>query len=176
MRHHVFGRKLGRTKDERKLLFRNLVTELILHGRLKTTVAKAKAVKPLIDKLVTKAKKATLAARRELAAVLPKEAALILANTIAPHFKNRTSGFSRIIYIGERSGDHAEMVVLEWTEQMEELGKKGDLGSVSQTVSANDLVKRQKQSKTRTKTKRAATTKTKSANSRKKQTGKKDKK
>lgn len=124
MRHRVFGRKLGRTKDERKLLFRNLATELILHGRLKTTVAKAKAVKPLIDKLVTKARKATLSARRELAAVLPKEAALILVNTITPRFQNRTSGFSRIIYIGERSGDHAQMVVLEWTEQEEVRSEK----------------------------------------------------
>lgn len=118
MRHKVFGRKLGRTKDQRKLLFRNLVEELILRGRIKTTIAKAKAVKPLIDKLVTKAKRKTLADRREVLRVLPKEAALSFFDTIVPQLQNRTSGFSRIIHLGERKGDNAEMVVLEWAEQI----------------------------------------------------------
>ena len=146
MRHHVFGRKLGRTKDERKLLFRNLLTELILHGRVKTTVAKAKAVKPLIEKVVTKAKKARLAARqvtlgvqREVASVLPREAVLVLVNTIVPRFQNRTSGFSRILHLGARKGDRAEMVLLEWTDQMSKEADKTEspagIKSITSTTS-----------------------------------------
>lgn len=119
MRHRIFGRKLGRTKDERRLLFRNLVGEFIVHGRIKTTIARAKAIKPLIDKLVTKAKKATIAQRRGLLGVLPKEAAIILINTIAPQLKNRASGFSRIIHLGERLGDDAAMVLMEWVDKIE---------------------------------------------------------
>ncbi len=129
MRHRVFGRKLGRTKDEIRLLFRNLVGEFIVHGRIKTTLARAKAIKPLIDKLVTKAKKATIAQRRGLLGVLPKEAAIILINTVAPQLKNRTSGFSRIIHLEERLGDDAAMVLLEWVEKpaaVEVIDKKID--------------------------------------------------
>lgn len=118
MRHRVFGRKLGRTKDERRLLFRNLVGELIVHGRIKTTLARAKAIKPLVDKLVTKAKKATIGQRRGLLGVLPKEAAVILID-IAMQLKNRTSGFTRIIHIGERLGDDAAMVLMEWVERIQ---------------------------------------------------------
>lgn len=119
MRHRISGRQLGRSKDERKALFKNLVRELIVGGRVKTTIAKAKAIKPLIDKLVTKAKKTTLAHNRGVYEALPKESALLLINHIAPHFTNRTSGFSRIVRLGERSGDNAHMVILEWADTIE---------------------------------------------------------
>ena len=118
MAHQIYGRHLGRTKDARRALFRNLVGQLIARGRVKTTIAKAKAIKPFIDKLVTKAKRASLASRREIVASLPKEAGLRLVDTIVPQFKNRTSGFSRIVRLGERRGDNAELVLLEWTEKI----------------------------------------------------------
>ena len=118
MRHRVSGRKLGRTKDQRKLLFRSLMGELILRGRVKTTIAKAKTIAPLVDKLITKAKKMNLSGKREVVASLPQEAAAILISHIAPHFKDRTSGFSRIVRLSGRSGDNAEMVFLEWVEEI----------------------------------------------------------
>lgn len=118
MRHRVFGRQLGRSGDKRKALFRNLIGELIIRGKIITTVAKAKAIKPLIDKLVTKAKKGTLAGRRKIFGQLPKEAAVALVNTIVPQLKARTSGFSRIIRTAPRSGDNAQMVVLAWTDEI----------------------------------------------------------
>lgn len=119
MRHQVSGRQLGRSKDQRRALFRSIVGEFIVHGKVQTTLAKAKAVKPLIDKLVTKAKRADVHARRELVANLPKGAALLLIDTVAPRFKDRVNGFSRIIRLAKRKGDDAEMVLLEWVEQIQ---------------------------------------------------------
>lgn len=117
MAHQIYGRHFGRTRNQRRALFRNLVGELVAHGRIKTTLAKAKAIKPLIDKLVTKAKRNSLAAQRDILATLSKESALELITTVAPRFANRTSGFSRIIRLGQRSGDDAEIVFLEWSQQ-----------------------------------------------------------
>src|SRR3989344_3772264 len=118
MRHKIYGKKLGRSKDERETLFRNLVSELVAHGRIKTTLAKAKAIKPRIDKIITKGKKGTLSGTREIFGVLPKEVALTFFNLVIPRFASRTSGFSRIIHLGKRSGDNSEMVILEWTDQV----------------------------------------------------------
>lgn len=125
MRHNISGKHLGRDKDERKHLFRNLVGQLVVKGRVKTTITKAKAIRPLIDKLVTKAKKASLGSamqgalggRRDIFGFFSKEIATTFVNSVVPRFNDKTSGFSRIIHIGERSGDNAELVILEWTEQ-----------------------------------------------------------
>ena len=124
MRHRVSGRKLGRTKDKRKLLFRSLIGELILHGRIKTTIGKAKTIRPLVDKLVTHAKKTDFLGKRAILAALPKDAAAILINHVGPAFKDRVSGFTRIIHVGERSGDNAEIVILEWVEKIEVIREK----------------------------------------------------
>jgi len=123
MRHQIFGRHLGRTGAARKLLFRNLASELILHGQVTTTVAKAKAIRPLVDSLVTKAKKLTLTGRRDILGVLPREAGEMLINSVAPKFTTRDGGFSRIIHLGGRSGDNAEMVLVQWVEQIEKKSK-----------------------------------------------------
>jgi len=118
MRHRVSGKKLGRDIKERKALFKNLVISLISHGKIKTTKAKAKAIKGLVDKLVSKAKQGTLHARRQVLAFLSqKEAVKKLFDEIGPRFERRASGFTRIINIGQRQGDNAPMVVMEWTEQ-----------------------------------------------------------
>lgn len=126
MRHRIFGRKLHRSKNQRKALFKSLVYELVMHGRVKTTQAKAKAVKPLVDKLVTKAKSATLSSHREILRILPKDGAGMLFDSIVPRFAGRSSGFSRIIQLGERLGDNAPLVLLEWSKEPQALTIKDD--------------------------------------------------
>lgn len=139
MRHRIYGRQFGRTKNERTRLFRSLVGELILHGRIETTIAKAKAVKPFIDKLVTKAKKKNLAAERDLLGVLPKEAAIFLMESVVPAFTNRVSGFSRIIHKMPRRGDNSEMVLLEWVEKIEVKSAKLKVKSVKTVKKAKKV-------------------------------------
>lgn len=118
MRHNVFGRKLNRNIKQRKALFRSLFINLVLKGRIVTTQAKAKAVRRFIDKIITQVKKQTLASRRLVLAKIPnKDVFEKLYKEIAPLFKERVSGFTRIIKIGERKGDKAEMVILEWVRQ-----------------------------------------------------------
>lgn len=116
MRHQVTGKKLGRNTKQRKALFKSLISSLVLYGRIKTTQAKAKAIKNLAEKLVTKIKKGTLEGQRSVRANLAKIAAEKLIKEIAPRFQNRQGGFLRILKLGQRFGDGAEMVVLEWVE------------------------------------------------------------
>lgn len=118
MRHNVFGRKLNRNIKQRKALFRSLFINLVLKGRIITTEAKAKAVRRFIDKIITQVKKQTLASRRLVLAEIPnKDVFEKLYKEMTPLFKERVSGFTRMIKIGERKGDKAEMVILEWVRQ-----------------------------------------------------------
>ncbi len=122
----VFGRKLSRSRPAREALFASLTRAMILSGKIVTTKAKAKAVQREIEKAVTLAKKATLSARRRAFATLDnaKDATDKLFNTVAGSFKERTSGYTRIINLGPRKGDNATMVRIEWTEKMDEEVKK----------------------------------------------------
>ena len=96
MRHRVAHRKLGRTAKHRLSLLRNLATSLILHGRIRTTLAKAKELRPFAEKLVTLGKKDTLHARRRAVSIVPrKEAVSKLFNDISPRFSERPGGLSR---------------------------------------------------------------------------------
>lgn len=117
MLHGVFGRKLKRNKDQRRRLFMQLSREMFMHGRVKTTIAKAKAVQPLVEKLVTKAKGATNADIMEIKKSMSDAAAekqlLEMAKT---RFSKRTSGFTRIVKLGKRMGDSSEMVFLEFVD------------------------------------------------------------
>ena len=114
MRHLVKGRKLRRTTAHREALLRNLVTSLFDKERIKTTVAKAKEAKPLAEKLITLGKKGTLHARRQALAVLYKEdTAVRLFDVIAPRFSERPGGYTRVVKLGPRAGDGAEMAILE---------------------------------------------------------------
>lgn len=114
MRHRVKGRKLGRNAAQRKALFRSLISSLFLKEEIKTTLSKAKAIKGLVDKLITKAKKGTLHNQRLIHAFLQnKKATKKLIGEIAPRFKKRVSGFTRIIRLGERRGDAAVMVKMK---------------------------------------------------------------
>ena len=114
MRHGKKIHKLERPSEHRRALISNLVMALITHKKIKTTQSKAKAIKPVIDSLITTAKKNTVDARRLAAkTVKQKDTLRTLFDEIAPGMLNRTSGYSRIMRVGTRSGDGAEIVVIE---------------------------------------------------------------
>ncbi|MGC8792010.1 MAG: 50S ribosomal protein L17 [Bryobacteraceae bacterium] len=114
MRHKRAGYKLGRPLDARYMLLRNLVTSVIEQERVITTVAKAKAAKPLVDKMITLAKRDTLHARRQAAAFLKTPAAVKkLFDTLGARFGQRQGGYCRIVRLGPRRGDGAEQAMLE---------------------------------------------------------------
>ncbi len=114
MRHRVAGYKLKRPVDSRNALLRNLTTSVVEHERVITTVPKAKAVKPLVDKMITLAKKDTLHARREAAAFLRTPASVKkLFETLGTRFGQRNGGYTRITRLGPRKGDGAEQAMLE---------------------------------------------------------------
>ena len=114
MRHQRKGKKLGRDSAHRKALYSNLAGSLIEHGRIKTTEAKAKAVKPIAEKMITLGRRGDLAARRQALAYLrSQEVVHRLFAEVAPRFADRPGGYSRIVKIGPRYGDAAEMVYLE---------------------------------------------------------------
>lgn len=118
MRHRVKGKKLSRTSSQRKALFKGLINALVIHGEIKTTESKAKAVRGLLDKLITKGKKGTLHSRRLIAAFLQNKMAVNrIVNDLGPLFAKRTGGFSRMIRLGARRGDNATMVKLELVEK-----------------------------------------------------------
>jgi len=114
MRHARKGRKLGRDSAHRKALYANLACSLIEHGRIKTTEAKAKAVKPYAEKMITLGRRGDLHARRQaLAELRTQEIVHKLFADNAPRMADRPGGYTRIIKIGHRLGDAAEMVYLE---------------------------------------------------------------
>jgi large subunit ribosomal protein L17 len=114
VRHQRKGKKLGRDSAHRKALYSNLAGSLIEHGRIKTTEAKAKAVKPIAEKMITLGRRGDLAARRQALAYLrSQEVVHHLFAEVAPRFADRPGGYSRIVKIGPRYGDAAEMVYLE---------------------------------------------------------------
>ena len=114
MRHHRAGKKLGRDASHRKALYANLAGSLIEHGRIKTTEAKAKAVKPFAEQMITLGKRGDLAARRQAIAELrSQDVVRHLFTDVAPRFAERPGGYTRIVKLGPRQGDAAEMVYLE---------------------------------------------------------------
>ena len=117
MRHQKNTRKLGRTSQHRDAMLANLVASLILHKRVKTTLAKAKSARPLAEKLVTLGKAGTLHARRLAIAKLgQKDVVSILFKDIAPGFKDRKGGYTRILKLGPRQSDSAPVAFLEWVD------------------------------------------------------------
>jgi large subunit ribosomal protein L17 len=115
MRHRVKGKILGREAGPRKALYRNLATSIVLYERIKTTEAKAKAVRPMVEKMITLGKRNTLAARRQLLAFFYVENAVKkILEDLAPRYKTRAGGYLRITPIGRRLGDAAKMVMIEF--------------------------------------------------------------
>jgi large subunit ribosomal protein L17 len=117
MRHQKNTRKLGRTSQHRDAMLANIVASLIIHKRVKTTLAKAKEARPLAEKLVTLGKAGTLHARRlAVAKIGQRDAVATLFTTIAPGFKDRNGGYTRIIKLGPRQSDSAPVAFLEWVD------------------------------------------------------------
>jgi len=115
MKKNVFGRQFKRDANERKALFKNLLTSLVMEERIKTSEAKAKAIKAAADKLVTRAKKGP-SAKRFLEPEVNGPAVLKLLNDIAPRFATRQGGYTRIIKTKNRVADNSSEVYMEWTE------------------------------------------------------------
>ena len=117
MRHQRAGKKLGRDSAHRRALYANLAGALIEHGRIKTTQAKAKAVKPLAEQMITLGRRGDLAARRNAVSILrSKEIVHHLFDEVAPRFADRPGGYTRIVKLGPRQGDAADMVYLEFVD------------------------------------------------------------
>lgn len=115
MRKQVYGRKFKRDKNERKALFQGLISSMILKGRIETTLEKAKSIQPDLEKLVTKAKKGESSKIELKKSLKPFEVDLMI-NDIAPRFKTRAGGYTRIIKTGKRFNDNASTAILEWVE------------------------------------------------------------
>lgn len=118
MRHHNKNKKFGRVKNQRTALIRSLARSLILQGKIKTTEAKAKALRPFIEKLISKGKTGTLASRRLVMSRLggAKVAAAKLFDTLAPKYSKRSGGYTRITKLGKRSSDAAKEAIIEFVE------------------------------------------------------------
>mgnify|MGYP000424450799 FL=1 len=118
MPHQIAGRHLNRNSSQRKALFKSLVTQVLQHERIETTEAKAKAVRSDVEKIITLAKRGDVHARRlVLKTVADKKVVEKLFDKIGPRFADRNGGYTRIIRLGPRHGDAAEMVLLELTER-----------------------------------------------------------
>jgi large subunit ribosomal protein L17 len=131
MRHHRSGKKLGRDSAHRKALYSNLAGALIEHGRIKTTEAKAKAVKPFAEQMITLGKRGDLHARRlALAELRSQDVVHQLFADVGPRFAERPGGYTRIVKLGPRYGDAAQMVYLELVDYQ-------PAGSVPATATAS---------------------------------------
>jgi large subunit ribosomal protein L17 len=116
MRHHNANRKFGRSSNQRHALLKGLAASLITHGRILTTEAKAKELRPNVEKLVTKAKNPTLAARRVLLSGFYNNEIVVskLISDIAPRYAERAGGYTRIVKLAPRKGDASPMAIIEF--------------------------------------------------------------
>lgn len=122
-RHGYQGRKFGRERDQRKALMKGLLTSLFEHGKIETTLPKAKDLRPAAEKLITKAKRGDLSARRQvIASVSTLNVANKLVDEIAPQIK-RDSGYLRIVKTDLRRGDNAEMAIVEFVDELKSIPK-----------------------------------------------------
>ena len=120
MRHNVKGRKLGRTASHRKATLNSLVTSLLKHKRIKTTLAKAKETRTFAEKLVTKARKGDLHAKKQVIDVIKdKEVVKELFAEILPKIGERPGGYTRVVKLGQRNGDAAQMALIELVDYNE---------------------------------------------------------
>jgi len=140
MRHRVRGRKLGRTTAHRKALFRNQLTALFTHDRIVTTLAKAKELRPLAERMVTLAGTGSLPARRKALTMVPdKEVVRRLFEEIAPRFTDRPGGYTRVMRLGRRRGDGAELAIIEFVDY--ELSEHEEGGAPAKKGSLMDRAK-----------------------------------
>ena len=118
MRHAMSGRKLNRTSSHRKAMFANMAAALIKHEQIKTTLPKAKDLRPVVEKLITLGKRGDLHARRQAIAQI-KDVALVgkLFSVLGPRYKDRNGGYLRVLKAGFRHGDNAAMAVIEFVDR-----------------------------------------------------------
>ncbi|WP_374448218.1 50S ribosomal protein L17 [Stella sp.] len=118
MRHRLAGRKLGRTTTHRKAMLDNMAASLVKHEQIRTTLPKAKELRPFVEKLVTLGKRGGLHARRQLIATLQDEAmASKLLTVLADRYRSRAGGYTRVLKAGFRQGDNAAMAVIEFVDR-----------------------------------------------------------
>ncbi len=136
MRHRAHGRKLGRTSSHRKAMFRNQLTALFTHERIITTVAKAKDLRPQAERMVTLAKAGTLANRRHIGrSISDSDVVRKLFDDIAPRFSDRPGGYTRIMRLGRRRGDAAELAIIEFVDFVpSERGEGGGGGTPKRSL------------------------------------------
>lgn len=135
MRHNKSGRRLGRTTSHRIAMFRNMVTSFLTHERIITTDAKAKELRPIAEKMITLGKKGDLHAIRQASSYIrDKKTVTKLFNTIAPRYKERAGGYTRIIKLGIRPGDTAPVSVIELVEEALEKKVSKKKAPVAETV------------------------------------------
>ena len=136
MRHQMSGRKLNRTSAHRKAMFRNMAAALVKHEQIKTTLPKAKELKPYLDKLITLGKRGDLHARRQALSVLRDRALTAkLFDTLAPRYAERNGGYTRVLKAGLRYGDAAPMAFIELVDRDED-AKGLDSGPVQTDAEA----------------------------------------
>jgi len=148
MKKNVFGRKFKRDKNERKALFKGLMSSLVLNERIKTTEEKAKAIKGSIEKLVTKVKNEGTNVQNLLQDYLHPEAIQKLINEVAPRFKERKGGYTRLIKLGRRFSDDASVVLIEWTEESKsKITHSASSGQISKTEEPEENSEKEKAEK-----------------------------
>ena len=142
MRHRKGGFKLGRNTSHRRALLRNLVTSIIINDRVHTTVTKAKAARPLVERMITLGKNGSVHARRQaLAYLLTTESVDRLFSTVAPRYADRNGGYSRIVRTGPRRGDSGEMAYIELLSAEKELAAKAEKRAETRAKRREELQK-----------------------------------
>ncbi len=147
-RHGYVGRKFGRERDQRKALLKGLATDLVMHGKIETTLPKAKELVRYIEKLITKAKKGDLANRRMVIAGLTTQvAAFKLVDEIAPQLTGRTSGHVRVERTRLRVGDTAQMAIIEFVDELKAAPKAEVVKPVEKPAAAKKPVAKKEEVK-----------------------------
>ena len=142
MRHRNGGFKLGRNTSHRRALLRNLVTSIILNDRVHTTVTKAKATRPIVEKMITLGKNGSVHSRRQaLAYLMTPESVDRLFSIVAPRYSTRPGGYSRIVRTGVRKGDASEMAFIELLGAEQELSEKAEKRAEARTKKREELQK-----------------------------------
>ena len=142
MRHRNAGFKLGRNTSHRRALLRNQVTSILLNDRVETTITKAKATRPIVEKMITLGKRGDLHARRQAAAYLmTPESVTRLFSTVAPRYGSRNGGYLRIVRKGQRQGDAAEMAWIELLGAEQELDAKAAKRAEAKAKKQEELAK-----------------------------------
>ena len=138
MRHRKAYKKLGKTSSHRKAMLANMATALIKHEQIITTLPKAKALRPYVEKIITRSKKDTLSTRRQVLALLPEKRWVgKLFETLGPRYKERDGGYTRIMKAGFRYGDCAPMAVIELVDR-DTQARGQDSGYVEPKVAATE--------------------------------------